>query len=301
LSNDEETLNAVQEPTLQQLQPVVDNNDPLNPYKGNPNLRPAYQQSWRMNFNTFDPGSMLGFFAFVDVDYTTDAITNAVTTENFVRTISPVNVRDNISVRADATFTFPITQLKSRFNISGNFREQRGPNILDDVQYDIVQRNLGGRLRYDYRYKEIFDFSLSAQLSHQRMMYEFNQPDQYYFNKTFTAETNLSLGKRYQLSANFDYLIYDSKSTNFHQTIPLLSLGFSRFILKNNSGEIKLAVTNLLDRSLGVNQTSDLNYIERTTTNSIGRYFMITFTYALNKQLNPMSMRRGGGMIRMIR
>ena len=148
--------------------------------------------------------------------------------------------------------------------------------------------------RYDYRYKEIFDFSLSAQVAHQQTKYEFDQPDQNYLNKTFKAETNLSLGKNYQLRGSFDYLMYDSKSTNFHKAIPLLNLSFSRFILKTKAGEIKLSVNNLLDQALGVNQTAELNYIEQTTINSLGRYFMIGFTYSLNKQLSPMSMRRGG-------
>src|SRR6185436_11903611 len=71
----------VQEPTIQQLQPVVDNRDQLNPYKGNPALRPSYQQSWRLNYISFDPGSMFSVFAFVDAQYVTNAIVNSVTTE----------------------------------------------------------------------------------------------------------------------------------------------------------------------------------------------------------------------------
>jgi hypothetical protein len=292
---------SVQEPTIQQLQPVIDNRDPLNPYQGNPQLRPAYQQSWRMNFNTFDPGTFVGFFAFLDVDYTTNAITNAISNVNFVRTTTPVNVKDNLSINGDATFSFPITKLKSRLSLTANLRDQQGITILDDEEYNIHQRTTGGNIRYNYHYKEIFDMSLSARLSHQKTDYEFQQPDQTFLNQTYSAESNLTVSKNYQLSANFDYLVYTSKSTNFNQSIPLLNVSISRFVLKNNCGEIKFSVNNLLDQNLGVNQTTDINYIERTTTNSLGRYFLVSFTYALNKQLNPMGMRRGGGVMRIIR
>jgi hypothetical protein len=82
----------------------------------------------------------------------------------------------------------------------------------------------------------------------------------------------------------------------------LLNVALSRFVLKNRSGEIKLSVNNLLDKALGINQTSSVNYIERSVTNSLGRYFMLSFIYALNKQLDPMGgMRRGPGMMRIIR
>ena len=293
---------SVQEPTIQQLQPVVDNRDPLNPYRGNPALRPAYQQSWRLNFTSFDPGTFIGFFAFLDIDYITDAITNAVNNDKFVRTTMPVNVKDNISVNGDATFTFPISKLKSRVNISANLREQHGINVIDEAQYTIQQRTVGSNLRYNYHYKDIFDMSLSAQLSRQRAAYEFGQPDQKFFNQTYTGELNLRFAKNYLLSASFEYLVYDSKSANFHQAIPLLNLALSHFVLKNRSGEIKFSVNNLLDKALGINQTSSVNYVERSVTNSLGRYFMISFTYALNKQLNPIGgMRRGPGMMRIIR
>jgi hypothetical protein len=194
-----------------------------------------------------------------------------------------------------------VAKFKSRFSLTANVRDRRGMNVLDDATYNIQQRTTGGNLRYNYNYKEIFDLGLSAQLSHQKTDYEFQQPDQTFSNKTYTAETNLTIRKNYQLSANFDYLVYTSKSTNFQRAIPLLHASISRFVLKNNSGEIKLSVNNLLDKVLGINQTSDINYIERTTTNSLGRYFMLSFTYALNKQLNPMGMRHGGGIMRVIR
>ena len=293
---------SVQEPTIQQLQPVIDNRDPLNPYRGNPALRPAYLQSWRANFASFDPASFIGFFAFVDVDYTTNAITNAVSNDNFVRTTMPVNVTDNIRINTDATVSFPINKLKSRINFSANVRDEQGTNVIDEVQYDIRQRTFGGNFRYSYRYNDIFDLSLSADFDQQKAQYEFDQPDQKFLNQTYTAETNLTVKKKNLLSATFEYLIYESKSVHFYQTIPLLNLSVSRYVLKNNSGEIKLSVNNLLDKALGINQTSTVNYVERTVTNSLGRYFMVTFTYALNKQLNPMGgMRRGGGMMRIIR
>ena len=90
---------------------------------------------------------MVGFFAFVDVDYTTDAITNAVFTEDFIRTTSPVNVSDNLRMRSDITFTFPVVNLNNRFSITGNVLEQRGPSVLDELAYEIVQRNIGGRFQ----------------------------------------------------------------------------------------------------------------------------------------------------------
>jgi hypothetical protein len=288
---------SVQEPTIQQLQPVVDNSDPVNLYVGNPNLRPAYSQSWRLNFTAFDPITFINFFSFVDVDYTTNAITNAQDIdEQFVRTTTPVNVACNLSINSDANFGFPIEKLGSRIHVGGNYRNQRTIALLNDQQNEINQNTFGSTVRYTYRYKESLEVSLSADLDRQLTRYKFNQPDQRFNNTSYSVESNWSFSKNYQFSGSLNYLIYESKSNDFSQKIPLLNLSISRFLLKNKSGELKLAVNNLLNKALGISQTADINYIERQTTNSLGRYFMISFTYALNKQLNPMGMRRGGMM-----
>lgn len=294
LSFDYET--TVREPTIQQLNPALDQTDKLNPYQGNPDLRPAYSHSWRLHFDTFNPVKMMSFFSFLHVDYTTDAITNAVTNDDFVRLTTPVNVDHNLNIRGVATFFFPVNALNSKFSLSANGQEQHRINLLDGVENKIRQRTLGGTFRYNYRYEEVFDLNLNVKLDNQKTSYEFDEPDQTFFNQTYTAESNLTFLKNYQLNANFDYYVYTSKSTDFSESIPILDLSVSRFLLKNKRGELKFSVNNLFDEDTGVIQTADINYLERQTTNSPGRYFMLSFTYALNKMLNPVKPR--GGMIR---
>mgnify|MGYP000877278275 CR=1 FL=1 len=289
---------SVREPSVQQLQPVVDNSDPLNIYVGNPALKPSYQQSWRANFTTFNPVTFISFFLFADVDYTTNAITNAqFVDEQNIRTTIPVNVDNTFSAMGNASLSFPVQKIKSRFSVGSNVRNQRSINLLNDVANEIDQLVVGGNLRYNYRFKEIFEVNLTSQLNHQKTRYEFDQPDQVFFNQTYTAETNVSFLKNYQFTANFDYLVYTDQSSDYRETIPLLNMSVSRFLLKNKKGELKLLVNNLLDQNLGVAQTATSNYYERQTFNSLGRYYMVSFTYALNKHLNPMGAGpRGGGM-----
>jgi hypothetical protein len=118
------------------------------------------------------------------------------------------------------------------------------------------------------------------------------------------AEVNVNFLKSYAFNTEMDYFIYTSTTTNFHQTIPLWKMSVSRFVLRNKTGEIKLAVNNILNYGVSITQTATSNYLQQQTNNNLGRYFMISFTYALNKQLNPMGAgdrRRGGGQRMMIR
>jgi hypothetical protein len=295
---------SVQEPSIQQLQPFPDNSDPLNIYEGNPNLRPTYQQNWSLRFNTFNPLTFVSFFSFIDVSYNRNAIVNAQSySKEGIRTTMPMNVDNTMSTRANVNFSFPINKIKSRVSLATSYRNSKSVALLitegQTTENNTNQNTFGGTVRYNFRFKEILDLTLSSQLSYQKTDYEFNQADQLYLNQTHSAQANLTFLKNYQFLGDFDYMMYNSQSTGFSQSIPILNLALSRFILKNKAGELKLSVNNALDKTLGVTQTASANYFEIQTINSLGRYFMVSFTYALNKHLNPMGARRGG--IRMIR
>ncbi|NOT75561.1 MAG: TonB-dependent receptor [Cyclobacteriaceae bacterium] len=293
---------SMQEPSIQQLQPVIDNTDPLNISTGNPELRPGYQHRVVTNFTTFDPGKFINLFALFTASYTTNPIISSQSVNaNLVRVTKPINVSDNLNLTGNFNFGMPVKKLLSRFNIGPNASYTRGINSLNDQLSYTWQQSLGGRAGYNFTYKEFFTLDLSANLSHQETTYEFNKANnQTYFNKTYTAETNVTIKKNYQFNTSFDYLVYTSQTTDYNQTIPYWNMSISRFMLKNNVGELKFSVNNILDQSLSVAQSATTNYLQQQVTNNLGRYFMVSFTYALNKQLNPMGAGRPGGGQRMI-
>lgn len=291
---------SMQEPGIQQLQPVIDNSDPLNLSSGNPNLLPGYSHLVRLNYTQFDPASGIGFFAFINTTYTTNAITNSQTVdpETLVRLTVPVNVDYNLRVSGNFNFGFPIRKLNSRFSFGPSTSYTRSLTLLNLQENRADTRTYGGNFRYDYTFKEVLNLGLSANLSQNRTEYSFNNAqNQQYLNETYSADLNVNFLKNYAFDATYNFYHYRSQTTGFDQTIPIVNLSISRFLLKNNVGELKFAVVNALDKSMGVSQTATSNYLQQETTNNLGRYYMVSFTYVLNKQLNPMGggrNRRGG-------
>lgn len=293
---------SVREPNITQLQPVVNNADPLNIYIGNPNLRPEYQQQLFVNFVTFDAISNISFFANANAIYTTNSIVEALNIdEQFVRTTTPVNVANNSLISSNLSFGFPIKKLKSRINIGSNASISRGINLLNNVSSYFYSQSISGDARYEFRPNDNFDFSISADLRKQNTVYQFSESrNQSFLNQTYTAETNLTLPWKLQINSLFDYLVFQSQSNPFTQKIPLWNFSLSKFFLKAQAGELKFSIDNILNRNVGATQNANLNFVEQERIRSLGRYFMVSFTYALNKALNPSAGRRGG-MMRVIR
>ncbi|GAB3197445.1 hypothetical protein ABID22_003426 [Pontibacter aydingkolensis] len=299
LSFNYETI--VQEPSIRQLQPVADISNPLNIYVGNENLIPSYMHQVRLNYNSFDAGTLRSFFGMLSVMHTTNAIVSSQSIdENSIRTTTPVNVDYNTMVSTFANYSYPIKKLNSRLHFGANVRDQNTISVLNDVENDVNVRSASGNIRYSYQ-KENLNFGLRADITAQRTKYEdTNQNDQLFLNKTYAADANYRFLKHYNINATFDYLVYDNNATNFNQAIPLLNASISRQFLKNNAGELKLSATNLLDRNTGINQTTNALYIERETLNSLGQYYMLSFIYNINKHLNPMG-NNSGEVIRIMR
>jgi hypothetical protein len=297
---------SMREPTIQQLQPVIDNTDPLNIYIGNPNLKPAYAHTMSANFTTFDPAKSINFFTFINATYQTNAITTSQSVDQrLVRTSIPVNVKDNVNVSANMNLGFPVKKLKSRFNVGPTATYFESINVLNESESSVVQQTIGGNARYNFNMEDKFTLDLSANIRDQITSYESApEQDQEFINTTWSAETSITILKNFQLNSSFDLYQYESKTTDFRQEIPILNIWLSRFLLKGNSGELKVGVSNLLDKSLGITQTASANFLQQETINNLGRYIMVSFTYALNRQLNPMGGgpggRRGPGGMRMM-
>jgi hypothetical protein len=289
---------SVQEPGILQLQPLVDNRDPLNIYVGNPELRPSYRNRASMRFNSFNPVSLFGYFAFITADYVTNPITNSVLVdEQYVRTISPVNTDNNLNLRGNFNMNFSLSKLKTRVMVGTTLMRTESTDILNQVSQRITNNTLGASARLTIRPGDSFEAFLLATANQQLTAYQFSTLEQAYLNQTYGADVNWNFLEHYRFNAGFRYQIYEGRTSDFDRKIPMLDFGFSRRFLKNNSGELKLSGYNLLNQDLGVTQRVDVNYLEQQVTNSLGRYFLLSFTYSLNQGLNVFDgAGRGGGM-----
>lgn len=281
----------VREPSIQQLQPVINNTDPLNISKGNPDLRPQYTHRANANYVQFNPTNFTNLFASVNVNYSTNSIVNAQTIEqNLVRTTQPVNTKGTFNIGTYTNYGMRIQKLKSRFNVGTNITYNRSINLLNNQESYIHQEIVGGNIRYEFNIEEIWDISITANLSHQKTSYDFNEAqNQRFLNETYGVSTNLNFTPRFWFSSNLNYMIYKGLTSDFYQELPMLNASLSALVLKNGKGELKLALVNALNQNTGVTQTANANSLQQETINSLGRYLMLSFTYSLNKLSNPAS------------
>ena len=109
----------IQEPSLRQLQPILNNNNPISLYLGNPDLIPEYQHSMNLDYFFYDQFNFISLSASLRGTYTLDKITNARTIDDaFRQTTQPINVEDDKMLSGNISYGMPLKFIKSKFNLS---------------------------------------------------------------------------------------------------------------------------------------------------------------------------------------
>lgn len=275
---------SIQAPSMQQLQPVVDNSNPNNIYQGNPNLDAAFVHRLGIGYHSFDMFSGTMFFANIAGRYTQNQITNKVSTDaNFNQFSTPVNVAYDANVRGFMAFNTPLRWMYSKININVNGMLNQGLVFVNDAQNTIQRQRNSIDVRLENFKKRKMDIRIGAKFSQNVTTYseasEFNRS---FMQEDYYIQGDLDIGKTWNLTASFTQSIYTGEAfENGAQTVPVLKASIAKSML-NNRMQVKLTAFDILNRNEGISRNSDLNYVEENQVQTIGRYFMLSLSYALN-------------------
>ncbi len=292
---------SANEPDIDELQPVLDNSDPLNLYIGDPELRPEYTHRLRLQYVNFDQFTFSSFFANLVGTYTQNDITQIRAIDRFQRQLTqPTNVDSRMTLRGFASYSTPIRALKSRIRLNTNATMTRSistianlddvGNYLSGIPQDLIleipqtRYNTSGGIQIENRGKDIVDIQVEANFTYSNTVFEnTGQSNQTYFTQRYSADFLVNITENWSVSTEFDYTIYDGDAVGTQQSIPIWQASVRRYFLKNRRAELRFTAMDILNRNVGINWSSNLNYTQEEVINSLGRYFMLTFRYQIRK------------------
>ncbi len=275
------------QPSITQLQNVLDVSDQLNQYIGNPDLKQEFSNRFSVNYRSFDILTFKFISASLNYSTTNNKIVNSIdSVSRGVQLTKPVNVDGYSQARSFITLGLPFKNPKmkgSSLNFTNNI------TYTNDVSIIYKQKNIGKTLSinqgvgFNYN-KEKMDFGVKANLAYNTVKYSVNtQLNEDYYTQTYSADFSYTFKNSFIFSTDFDYYINTGRAEGFNQSIPLLNASFSKQIFKNKAGEIKFSVNDILNQNQSITRTTSDNYIQDTRSMVLKRYFLLSFMYNLNK------------------
>ncbi len=269
------------EPSLQQLQPNINNSNPLSIYVGNPKLRPEQIHNTNLSFMRYNAFNFTLFYASLQSNYTYNKISESLSIDSsLVRSYTPVNTKNESTTSGRIEYDTPIRPLKikARMILKGNFSQ--GISVINDQNNPIRRIGYGYNFSLENRNKDIIDFIVGYKSN--RSVSKFIQNEnlnQSYKENTFYTELGLNVDDWVSLKSNFDYFSFQPSFTKTKITIPLWTATATSFITKDKKLRCTISCFDLLNRNKGVRTNSQLNFTDITNTNVLGRYFLVGLSY----------------------
>ncbi len=288
------TVNA-REPSMRNLQPVIDNSNPLFIKEGNPNLIPQIDHNIRMMFRQFSPATFTNLFTSVSYRIVENAFVQEQTVDSLLVTNSKtINYKGGQSVWSSISYGFPIIKNQFTINLNYSYSWNKRFALVNTIENETLSNGHWGQLRVNVTPSEKLTLYLTGRFNLTDTRYSINaEQNQQLFNQTYSVDLNTMLVWGVFANVHFDYDIYQNDRFGFNQNVPILSASMYKVLFPNKRGEIRLSGYDLLNRNLGVNQFASANVVSETRTSTLARYYMLSFTYNLQGIDTSLKKRRG--------
>jgi len=275
------TVNAT-EPSIENLQPIVDNSNPLRIFEGNSDLTPEISHgiSGRFSKNYALSGIRINLNANYNI-FTNQIIQNETVDDNLITYIQPINYEGNSdSYGLFANFNFPIVKnkLKARLSLSGNRRQSFA--FVNEILNETINLNVRPSVNLTYTPKKKTSIELRSSWNVNNATYSINETqNQQTLNTNYAVTANSLLYKGFYLNSSFNYSVFTNDRFGFDQSVPILNASIYKLFLKGNKAEARLSIYDALNMNRNISQFAGGNSLTESQTTALGRYVMLSLTY----------------------
>ena len=280
-------------PSIDQLQDVIDNSNPLQLRTGNPDLDQSYQSWIRARYRTNNPETNRSLYASISSSFVKDYITNGtfiadapielndgLVLEKGSQLTQPVNVDGYWNFSSYFSYGQPIDLIKSNFNVRGGVNYSERPGLINEEVNQANSSNFRLGVSLSSNISEKIDFNISTRSSYNIVENSLRPAlNNNYFNQTTRLSYQWILWEGFVYRTNLNHEVNSGLSAGYDNNFLLLNMSIGKKMFKDQQGEISLNVYDLLKQNNNIRRNITDLYIEDVQSAVLQRYFMLTLTY----------------------
>ncbi|WP_343703918.1 outer membrane beta-barrel protein [Chitinophaga sp.] len=286
---------STNQPSIDQLQDVYIYSGLTNVRIGNPNLRQQFGHMVAGRYNYTNTANGNNFFANVFVQTNQDYIANGIytsardslltatdTLKAGGRLTKAMNMDGYFSARSFFTYGVPLKFIKSNFNMNAGLGYVRTPGVSNYVEGFSHNYNYSLGAVVSSNISEYVDFTVSYNANFNVLKNTIDpRNNANYSTHNAAASVNLLSKNGWVVQNEVNHTFTKGLGDGFDQRFWLWNAAVGKKFLKNQRGELRLSVFDLLKQNRSVSRTMNGLEIIDEQNQVLTQYFMLTFTYRL--------------------
>ena len=277
-------------PSIQQIQPIIDNTDPLNIKVGNNDLKQAFSNSYNLNYTDFRIAGNRNFSIYANYSNINNAISKSTNVDVFGKTITKfINVDGNYYMSIGYNYFFEFVKNIQLSSSIFHYYSHNIDFINSDKNINISNRNnysIGAFYNND---KSIvtayFNITASNNISSSSI-----RPGKEVNAWNYFMVSNLGLKfekKKFYINSSMEANIY-SRTADFSKQNDMYVINTEAYKLfgKNDQFKINFTVYDLLDQNRYLERSVTSNFISESSNIGFKRRFLFTISYNFTKKNN---------------
>jgi hypothetical protein len=280
------------QPTIDQLQPLRENSNPLYVTIGNPDLQPSFSHSINVNYYMFSLTGSSNLNFGLNWSQTMNSILSSQTIDQFNKTTSKYINRNGLpAMGMNVNYSRRLTKTgaKTTFNLgittsaykNGYFR------LLNNTELktDQLSFNVGTNLSL-YKPKVLALYIWSGFNYSENHSDNNNIGTNYNWGHNHNVTATIFLPWKMELAsdANMNFQPANSSFATSRNIIKW-NASLQKKFLKNGQAQAKLAVFDILNQNTGYYRSAGGGYFSESTNNYIPRYALLSFTWNFTRTL----------------
>ncbi|WP_176112861.1 outer membrane beta-barrel protein [Sediminibacterium ginsengisoli] len=275
---------SITPPSLSDIQPVADNTNPLYINKGNPDLLPAERHNVSFSFFKNIPQQSLLLTGYLNGSFTNNGVIRSRTIDaNGIQTTMPVNSDDIYSIYSNLYFNKQFKLNKSfQFTIGAGYNVNYNRNLIliNNRKSATTTIDANPYVSGGINWKDKIEWNIAYTRGYNKTRYESNDFTDLDVNRhSLNTDIVLRWPKGIVWESNLNYRYNSQVAPGMPKSVALLGAGVTFLFLKEDKGQLKLSVSDLLNQNTSIFRYAADNYINDRQINVLQRYFMLTFTY----------------------
>lgn len=290
------------QPSINQLMPVNDNSDPLRITVGNENLKPEFTHSFSTEYRTNNRSTFSFFSAGADFSYTQDDIVaKKYYTEDGVMVSTYENTDKGVySASGRIMVNTPIAKSNFSVNSFTMVRYNNGISYVMDAgdwaENMTTNLNISEMLRFTYR-NDWAEVIVGGRVNYRNAWYTVSSmEDVSTWTNSINGSFNFTIPGGWNVRSDINHTYYIGYDEGYNEPTTVWNGEISKTLFKN-AATLKVKVYDILNQSRNTSVTTTENYVQNTTNNTLGQYFMVTLTWRFGNfgDRKQGGMRMGGG------